>query len=143
MERGEILPGQAVFLEAAHLVVLDQHIGLQGKLAHQPASIIGSEVDGYRALATIGAEEVGRLAGHAAVAILEIWRTPAARVIATFGPLDFDHLRTQIREQLRRPGTCENAAQVENLDSSQRAHASYATGSRARAISRHRQHATW
>ena len=47
MQRRQILPGEAVFFQTSHLVVLDQHVGLQCKLTYQSTSVFGGEVDGH------------------------------------------------------------------------------------------------
>ena len=66
-----------------------------------------------RLLAPIGAQEISGLARVLALAIFKIRRTPTARVVADTRPLDLDHLRAEIGQDLPAPGTGEHAAHVQ------------------------------
>ena len=105
---------QAVALERADLVVLDQDVAAGGQLAHQRLAVFGGDVDGHRLLAAVGGQVVGRLAGVVAAAVLEVGRAPAARVVAAAGAFDLDHLRAQVGQGLPGPGAGEHARQVEH-----------------------------
>jgi len=47
--------------------------------------------------------------------VLQPWWTPAAREIANTWPLDFNHVRAQISENLRAPRASKDTRQVENF----------------------------
>src|SRR5687767_1545888 len=75
-------------------------------------------------LAAVRAGKIGGLAGVLALAVPDPRRSPVPRVVAAAGFLDFPDGGAEIREALRGPGTGEDAAEVEDLDTVQRAHAS-------------------
>ena len=72
-----------------------------------------SQSESFIARCTTGSR---RLAGVAALRVLEERRTPAARVVALPRPLDLDHLGAEVGEVLRGPGAGEHARQVEDAN---------------------------
>src|SRR5207302_1670047 len=107
---------EAVAVERAGLVVLNQHVRLRRHSADDLLPLGAGDVDGDRPLPAVGADEVGGLAALLA----EPGRAPPARVVARAGPLDLDHLRSEVGEHLGRPRSCQDAAQIEDADA--RAH---------------------
>jgi hypothetical protein len=80
-------------------------------------------VDGDRALVAVGAEvEAGLGAtGFVAARVSEERRSVLASIITGSGPLDLDHVGTQIAEELSGEGRGEDPAQVEHSDAVERA----------------------
>jgi hypothetical protein len=53
-------------------------------------------------------------------AVLSKGRTPVPRVVPCARPLDLDHLRAEVREQLPCPGAGEDPRELEHLQAGQR-----------------------
>ena len=107
--------------QRAHLVILDQNIGVTRKPPNDLLAFGTGEIDGDGLLAAVGAQEVGGgVASLAARGVFQERRAPSTRVIAHTGSLDLDHFGAQVGEVLRGPGPGENSAQVEYLDVPQR-----------------------
>ena len=114
LERGVI---EAVLGEAAHLVVLDQHIRALDQPLHHRLPLGRGEVERDRALPPVGRHVVGGIVGGLAAArIAQEGRPPAARVVAHARPFDLDHIGAEIGQQLACPGARQDAAQVEHLE---------------------------
>jgi hypothetical protein len=104
---------EPVFDEAAELVILDHHVRTGGERGDARLARGRGDIDRDRALAAIARVIVSRGEVRAVVALDE-GRPPVARVVALAGPLDLDHVRAQIGEQLPRPGAGEDARQFEH-----------------------------
>ena len=104
---------------AADPEVLDHHVGLLRQRAHQSLAARRAEVDGYRLLAAVGAQEIGALAAAVGVRPIEERRPPATRIVAAAGALDLDYIGAKVGQQLTRPGAGENSTQIENPESRQ------------------------
>ena len=112
---------EAVAIEVAEFEVLQQHVAARGELARDRLPLRVREIQRERFLAAVGAGEIGRFAGVAALRVLEPRRAEGARVVTLFRPLDLDHLGAEVGEVLRRPRTREHTRQVEYADSCERA----------------------
>ena len=109
---------EAVFLQPADLVVLDQNVGLLRQLDDERAAPLACDVDGDRLLAPVGGHEIGALAGRRPVR--DEGRAPAARVVAAAGPLDLDDVGAHVGQCLRRPGAGQDAGEIEHAQMRQR-----------------------
>jgi hypothetical protein len=118
VRRGIVEP---VLREAADLEVLDDHVAALRHLAHQRLAGGGREIDRDRFLVAVGTQVVGRVARVRALAVLQEWRTPQARVVAAARPLDLDDFCAQITQRLAGPGAGQDARDVEHPDVRQRA----------------------
>ena len=77
---------------------------------HDASPLVALEVELDRALAAIGAVEIGGVE-MAAVGRLDEWRSPAAGIVAGALALDLDHVGAKIGEDLPGPWTGENSGQ--------------------------------
>ena len=79
------------------------------KLGGDGPSSLRFQIERHRFLVPIHGEKVGALPFHE-------WRSPAPRLIAAAGLLDFDHACARIAEHLRaeRPG--QNAGEIDDGD---------------------------
>jgi hypothetical protein len=114
VERTHAVLLEAVGGQATALEVLDQHVGVARQLANDLLPLGSGGVDCQRALVAVGAQQTGGLARRLAIAVGQPRRPPAARVVATTGPLDLDRLGAEVDQQLPGPGAGENASQVEH-----------------------------
>ena len=112
---------QPVLLEAADLEVLHHDVRLQRHLLDEPLALGSGHVDGDRALVAIAGREVAGLVGVVALGILQKGRAPLARVVAQAWALHLHHICTQVCQHLRAPGARQNARQVKDSDTGQRA----------------------
>ena len=104
-------------LEAADLEVLDNHVGFGSELAHEGRPFRSGEIDRGGLLAAIAAQEIS---GDAAVAFAVPGRAPVARIVPGARPFDLDDFGAEVAQQLGAPGSCQHAAEVEDLDAVQR-----------------------
>src|SRR6185437_5427459 len=114
-QRGIVEP---VAVERPGFEILDHDVGRRGHALDDLGPLGLGEIDGDAALVAVGAQIIGRV--RDAVRALNKRRPPGAGVVAGAWPLDLPYLGAEIAENLRRPGTGENARQVENLQSAQR-----------------------
>src|SRR5262245_42739310 len=110
---------EAELLQAADLEILDQHVRARGQLLHQPLALRGVEVELDRALAAVGAMEIGG-AEVAAVGRRYERRAPAAGVVAGALALDLDHVGAKIGQKLPRPRSRQNAGEFEDAQTGKR-----------------------
>jgi hypothetical protein len=116
IDRLQALVVEAVFLQAADLEVLDQHVGFAGEVEHQRPALVRGEISSHRALSPVAGKKIGsRLLARA----LDPRRTPFAGIVA-LRAFDFDHIRTEISERLAAPGAGENAGELKHLDAGER-----------------------
>ena len=110
---------EAVFLQAAELEILDQHVGCRHQLAHCLGAFRRREVDRHRALAAVAGMVVG---GRQVLAVLarDEGRAPFAGVVAAVGVLDLDHVGAEIGQQLAGPRTCQDAGKLDHADAFER-----------------------
>ena len=106
--RAKAFSVQAELLQPADLEVFDDDVALPGEFADERRAFRLGEVDRRGLLAAVGAEEIG---GDAILTFAMPGRTPMTRIVANARPLDLDHLRAEVREKLRAPGSRENARQ--------------------------------
>ncbi len=111
--RLQLLITEVVTREIAGLVVLDQHVRSSGEPAGHLLAFGLGNVERHRLLTAIGAEEIRGFARVVAVAIFQVGRPPAARVVAYARSLDLDHFRAEIGQDLTAPGPREHAAHIE------------------------------
>src|SRR5262249_9020389 len=113
----ERLPAEPVALHHAGSEVLDQHVGAARQPSHQRDAGLLPDVDGDPALVAVQALEVEPpdLRRKAAGAI----GVPDA--VAPARLLDLDHVRAEIAEQRRAPGTGGLVTQVDHADAGKRA----------------------
>src|SRR5262249_22958498 len=116
VELPDLIVPEAIPREVANLVVLDQDVAFGRERAHESLSGRLGEVDRDRLLAAVDGEVIGRLARFLPGRILEPGWPPAARVVAGPRPLDLDHLGAEVGEILRRPGSGEDAGEIENAN---------------------------
>jgi hypothetical protein len=111
---------QPVAGEAAHLEVLDQHIGFGRQLADP--RLIGriGDIERDRPFAPVAGMVIGRAEVHAIVRFDER-RPPVPGIVADAGPFDLDDFRAEIRQQLACPGAGEDAREFEDAHALQRA----------------------
>ncbi|BDC26107.1 hypothetical protein NB2BOR_A03980 [Bordetella parapertussis] len=107
---------QAEARQRADLVVLDQHVRVLGELADDFLAFGAGDVQRHRLLASVGAEEVGGIGGFLAVRVLQERRPPAAQVVACAGALDLDDPGAHVGQDLRGPGSGQDAGEVHDLD---------------------------
>ena len=110
---------EAELLEAADLEVLEQHVGARRELLDDALALGGLEVELDRALAAIGAVEIGG-AQMAAVGRRHERRAPAAGVVAGALALDLDHVGAEIGQNLAGPRPGQDAGKLENAHTGQR-----------------------
>ena len=113
---------QAVVVEAelpqtADLEVLDEHVGAGRELPDDGLAFGPAQIDGDRALASIGGMEIRGVAS--AVGVVDRGRTPLARVVAAEA-LDFHDRRAEVREHLTGPGTGQDARELDHLQAAER-----------------------
>ncbi len=89
-------------------------VGLPREVLHDALSVGMREIDRDRQLAAVARQVVRGLAGVATRRILQVRRTPGARVVAAAGPLDLDDGRAEVGEELRAPRSREHAGEVED-----------------------------
>ena len=118
---GQILVGEAVFGHVPDLEILHHDVAFGDQPARQRLARLPRDVDGERALVAVRAEVIGAFLRILAVLGLDVGRAPFAGVVAGAGPLDLDHIGAQITQELRagRPG--QDAGEVENADTVERA----------------------
>ena len=116
MDGGEIVIAEPELGERAGLEVLQHDVGARGERAHDPLAFGVREVDGDRALAAVDGEEIAGVAGFAAEVVLEERRAPSAGVVAGTGALYLDHVGAEVGQDLARPGSRHDAAEVEHAD---------------------------
>ncbi len=104
---------EAELLEPADLEVLEQHVGARRELLDDALAFRRLEVELDRALAAIGAMEIGR-AQMAAVGCRYEGRAPRTRVVAGTLALDLDHVGAEVGEDLPRPRPRQNAGKLED-----------------------------
>src|SRR5262249_3316671 len=109
-----------------NLEVLHQDVALRDQLQRDRLALGLRDVQRDRALVSVHANEIR--------ALLRAWHVrwrKAARVIACTGPLDLDHVGTEIGQHLRtgRPG--ENAREVEHAQALQWSRGKWSGGLRA------------
>ena len=104
---------ESELLEAADLEILDDDVRPLRKLKDERRAFRLSEIDCGRFLAAIAAKEIG---SDPVIPFTMPWRAPMAGIVAVHGTLDLEHLRAEIRQQLRAPRAREHPAQVEHLD---------------------------
>ena len=109
---------EAELLQPADLEVLDQHVGARGELLHQALAFGGLEVELDRALAAVGAMEIGG-AEVAAVGRRHERRAPAAGVVAGALALDLDHVGAEIGQKLPGPRARQDAGEFEDAQTGQ------------------------
>jgi hypothetical protein len=73
------------------------------------------EVHDHRALASIATMEIGGFGLSAFDGRNKRW-TPRAGFVAATGALDFDHIRTEVREHLACPRTGEHPRELDHAD---------------------------
>ena len=110
---------EAVFREAADLVVLDQDVGAAGEPADEALAGRGRQVEGDRALRPVGREEIGGVGRLRACRVAQEGRPPGTGVVAAARALDLDHVGAEIGQQLRGPRPGQDAAQIEHLEAGQ------------------------
>ena len=116
----QILVAEAVAVQIAGLVVLEDHVSSLGDLAHDRVTIGLRHVDGDRFLAAVRAHEIRRFRRLLAALVLHPGRTERAGVIAFLGTLDLDDVSAEIGQVLRAPGTGEDARKIQNTDMRER-----------------------
>ncbi|MNV93511.1 hypothetical protein D3C71_1882130 [compost metagenome] len=73
-----------------------------------------SEVDGHRALVTIGRQIIGRLTGVLALSILEEGRPPRAGIVTTARALDLYDVGPQVGKNLTGPWPGQYARKIQH-----------------------------
>ena len=108
---------EAVFLEVADLVVLDDHVADRCQAPDDFAALNACEIDRDRSFATVGSKVVGRIGGVGAVSVLQKRRPPAAGVVACARALDLDYVGAEVGQVLRAPGTGKHTGKIEDANS--------------------------
>ncbi len=106
---------QAVFFQAAGLVIFHHHVAAGGQLPHQFRALRPGDVDGDRLLAAVAGEIEGRVVGLRAIGIGQE-RSHLAGIVAVAGLLDLVDGGAHVGQVLRGPRACHHARQVEYLD---------------------------
>src|SRR5215813_141683 len=104
---------EAELLEPANFEILKQHVGACRELLDDALAFRRLEVEFDRALAAIGAMEIGR-AEMAAVGRWYEGRAPGAGIVAGALALDLDHVGAEIGEDLARPRPRQDAGKLED-----------------------------
>jgi hypothetical protein len=105
---------QAEAREPTDLEVLEQHVGALRETTHQGLTLFACDVDGDGFLAAVCREEICGLRSVVSVEISEEGRAPAPGVVTAVKPLDLDHLGPEVGENLGRPRTREDPAQIQH-----------------------------
>src|SRR5262249_60941283 len=100
---------EAKSLEAGRAEVLDEDVGLGGKLGQDGAPARGLEIDRDALLAAIDRQVIG---GNP----LDRGRHPGPSVVAAVGVLDLPDLGAEIRKRHGAPGPGEDPREVQHLD---------------------------
>ena len=112
----QVAVAEPVAGEIAELVVLEEHVGFCGELAHDPLALGLREIDRDRFLAAVGAGKISGFGRVAAVGVLQPRRAEGARVVARLRALDLEDLGAEVGEDLPGPGPGEHARKVEDAD---------------------------
>jgi hypothetical protein len=97
--------GEAPLVERAEFEVIDQHVGIRDQLLQYLLALGARHVERDRALVSVGAEEISRLAGRER-------RAPAAGVVARARRLDLDHVGAHVAEHHCAQGSREDAREI-------------------------------
>ena len=103
---------QSVLLQATQLEVLQYHVGLRCQPTHDVLAFRMSDIDRNGALVPVGAQIIGSYRSILPLIILDPWRPPAPGIVARPRALHLDDIRPQVRQNLPRPRTGQNARQV-------------------------------
>ena len=106
---------EAIFGQAPHLEILDDHIGLHGEALDEGAALRRLEIRLDAALAAIAGVVIGG-AEIFAVMALQKGRAPLARIVPRPATLHLHHVSAEVREQLPAPGTGENARELQHAE---------------------------
>src|SRR5207244_10961691 len=93
---------EAELLEPADLEVLEQHVRARGELLDQPLALGALEVELDRALAAVGAVEIGGTE-MAAVGGRHERGAPGPGIVPSALALDPDHISAEVGQDLPRP----------------------------------------
>ena len=93
---------EAPFLERAHSEIVDQYVSLFDQTGEDFLSRRHGHVERQRALVAIDAQKIHGLAG-------EEGRTPSARIVASIGRLDLDHLGAHVAQHHGAQRSCQDA----------------------------------
>ena len=105
-------------LQSADLEVLDDDVAGLCKRYDDFSSLAFAEIHRHRFLPTVGGEIISAEQVRFMLTDDEGW-APAPRVISLPGPLNLDDFGTEVRQQLRRPRTSQDPAEIENMQSAQ------------------------
>ena len=101
-------------LQRAQLEVINQHVGLCDQVGENLLPRGYRHVERQRTFVTVDAKEIDGVAG-------EKGRPPGAGVVAGFGRLDLDHIGAHVAEDHGAKGTCQDAGQIDDAQSGERA----------------------
>src|SRR5262245_20368160 len=111
--RAQLLIGEAHGREARGAKILDEHVGLGGKLRHDSSPACALEIDRDAFLVAVYAEIIG---GDP----LDRGRHPGPSIVTAVGVLDLPDLGAEIRERHGAPWAGEDPRQVKHLDAVER-----------------------
>ena len=107
---------QSVLFQPPQLEVLQYHIGLRGQPTHDVLAFRLGDIDRDGALVPVGTQIIGSHRSILPLIILDPWRPPAPCIVARPRALDLDDIRPQVRQNLPRPRTGQNARQVQHAN---------------------------
>ncbi len=111
--RAQAFIGEAKRLEAGGAEVLDEYVGLAGKLRQNGAPALSLEIDRDALLAAIDRQVIG---GNS----LDRGRHPGPGIVAAVGVLDLPDLGAEIRKRHGAPRPGEDPRKVQHLDAVER-----------------------
>ena len=107
---------QSVLLQATQLEVLQHHVGLRRQPTHDVLTFRLGDIDGDGSLVPVGTQIIGSHRSILPLIILDPWRPPASGIVARPRALHLDDIRPQVRQNLPRPRTGQNARQVQHAN---------------------------
>ena len=107
---------QSVLFQAAQLEVLQHHVGLRRQPTHDVLAFRLGDIDRNGALVPVGTQIIGSHRSILSLIILDPWRPPAPSIVAGPRALHLDDIRPQVRQNLPRPRTGQNARQVQHAN---------------------------
>ena len=119
IDRLEALVVQPVFLQAAELEVLDQHVGCGDELSHGLSALGRREIERDGALAAIAGVVIGGRQVFPVVPFHE-GRPPFAGIVAALRVLHLDDVGAEVGQHLPGPGTGKDAGKLDDADALER-----------------------
>src|SRR5439155_21791730 len=115
---GEALVVEAEFGQAADVEILDHAFGARHDLAHDALAFGGLEIELDRALAAVGAVEIGRTE-VAAIGCRDKRRAPGAGIVAGTFALNLNDVGAEVGQNLPGPWPRQDAGQLQHTHSGQ------------------------